>query len=83
MNNPKPSKEDLEVAKEIAEWAIDEKLTPIINRCTEMIAEALAQARQEGREQAARIAFKFNPDAYTTRNQIPFKIAEAIRQEPQ
>ena len=30
-------------ARRIAEWAIDEKLSPIIDRCTEMIKEELYQ----------------------------------------
>jgi|SRR3990167_5771374 len=42
-------------ARQIAEWAINEKLTPIIDRCADMIEEAISAAVQEEREAIAKL----------------------------
>lgn len=47
------SKSVEEIAEEIADWAIDEKLTPIKKRCADMITEALTAERKRAEDAEA------------------------------
>ena len=58
-------------ARDISEWAIDKKLVPIIDRCTEMIAKELLLADQEANEKCAKIAEKYEICSMGWSGEIP------------